>query len=84
MLYTDSHSHSQKKKTSFTTVSSTMSTQFLIFRIWVPDLHPNKSLEHMSEIPCKYFTQNLLSTLYILSIYSSYTFQNTTYLQQNS
>ena len=55
-LQTRTHTHKKKKKTSFTTVSSIVYLVPLIFsfRPWVPDQNMNKSLEPMSEIPCKY------------------------------
>ena len=51
------------------------------FRPWVPDLNLIKSLEPMSETPCKYFLhlKSSVNSLYILN-YSSYTFQNANYL----
>ena len=70
---TDSHSHSQRK-TSFTAVSSTMSTYSSSFRPWVPDLNLNKSLESILETPCKYFLHskfsfNSLCTLNLLFLH---------------
>ena len=76
---TDSHSHSQKNKLYY--CSST--TYMLPSSSFRPDLNLNKSLKPMSDSMRLHVstscTQTLLSTLYILSIYSSYTFQQATY-----
>ena len=40
------------------------------FRPWVPDLNLNKSLEPMSETPCKYFLHSKSS---VNSLYSQFT-----------
>ena len=59
-----------------------MSISSSSFSLWVPDRNLNKSLEPMSEIPCKYFlySKSSFNSLYMLSIYCSHTFQNATYI----
>ena len=53
---TDSHSHSQKRQALLLFLVLCLPSSS--FRPWVPDLNLNKSLEPVSETPCKYFLRS--------------------------
>ena len=58
------------KNTSFTLLFLELCLPSSSFRPWVPDLNLNKSLEPMSETPCKYFlhSKSSVNSLYTLNL----------------
>ena len=66
---TDSHSHSQKMQALLLFLVLCLHSSS--FRPWVPDLNLKKSLEPMSETPCKYFlhSKSSFNSLYTLNLF---------------
>ena len=65
------HTHTHKKKQALLLfLELCIPTCSSSFRPWVPNLNLNKSLEPMSETPCKYFlhSKSSFNSLYTLNL----------------